>query len=197
MPTLEEELRRDLDRFHREQESELAHEQQEEALLKLERSGLELKRMLEQELQSEAQAELAKDAESSDRAVEKLFEHMVEGPGAGPARGQGDDEEAEPPTTAQSDVRQRARDQVDHVVREVDDVYADGVASDFQRDAKIVIGEHDTHPQSGDVSGDVTDEMLRKRRRRARIEDPLALPEGEPETAVPEAPATESEKDKG
>mgnify|MGYP000275863405 CR=1 FL=1 len=190
MPTLEEELRREPDRFHREEVAELDREKQEEALLKLERSGLELKRALEQELRPEAKAELEKDAESSDRAVEKLFEHMVEGAGTG--KSQDDDEEAEPPTHAQGDVRQRARDPVDHTVREVDDVYSDGVASDFQRDAKVVIGEHDTHPSSGDVA----DEILRKRRRR-RIEDPLSLPEGEPETTAPEAPAAESEKDKG
>lgn len=190
MPTLEEELRREPDLFHREQEAELSREKAEESLLKLERAGVETKRALEEELRPEALTELTKDTESSDGAVEKLFEHMVEGAGQGKSD---DEEEAEPPTSTQVDVRQRARDQADHMVRKVDDVYADGVTSDFQRDAKIVIGELDTHP----ASGDVTDEILRKRRRRARIEDPLALPEGEPEIDAAEAPATESKQSKG
>lgn len=171
MPTLEEELHREPHLFQKEQEPERVQEQAAESrqeLLKLEQRGLEAKREHEAELRPEAAAELAQHAESSDHAVEKLFEHFVEE--------QHDDEEEEQETATQVDVRQRGRNESESANREPDDTFDEGVEGDFQRDAKIVIGEIDTHPSSGDV----TDEIQRKRRRGIRIEDPLSLPETEP-----------------
>lgn len=174
MPTLEEELHREPHLFQKEQEPEHVQEQAAAArleLLKIERQGLDAKREHEAELRPEAAAELAQHAESSDHAVEKLFEHFVEGPGTGES-----EDEEEQKTSTQVDVRQRGRNESETERREPDDAFDDGVEGDFQRDAKIVIGELDTHP----ASGDVTDEIQRKRRRGIRIEDPLSLPETEP-----------------
>lgn len=193
MPTLEEELRREQDLFQKEPVPEPVQEvaavEARQDLLKIEQKGLEVKRDNEAELRPEAAAELSQHAESSDHAVEKLFEHFVE------EQTEEDGEEEEAPTSTQVDVRQRSRDQAEHDVRELDDVYSDGMDGDFQRDAKVVIGELDTRPEGADVGGDVTDELLRKRRRRARLQDPLALPE-EPVAEEPAAPETQSQSDK-
>jgi hypothetical protein len=187
MPTLEEELHREPHLFEKEQEQEHAQEHaaaSRQELLKVERAGLEVKREQEAALRPEAAAELAQHAESSDHAVEKLFEHFAEQQGP-------DDDEEEAATSTQVDVRQRGRNESESTVREQDDVFDEGVEGDFQRDAKVVIGELDTHP----ASGDVTDEIQRKRRRRVRIEDPLALPETEPSRDGSEQ--SESKQDKG
>lgn len=171
MPTLEEELHREPHLFQKEQEPERVQEQAAESrqeLLKLEQKGLDAKREHEAELRPEAAAELVHNTESSDEAVEKLFEHFVEE--------HHEEDEEEKQTATQVDVRQRGRNESETAEREPDDAFDEGVEGDFQRDAKIVIGELDTHP----ASGDVTDEIQRKRRRGIRIEDPLSLPETEP-----------------
>lgn len=186
MPTLEEELHREPHLFQKEQEPERVQEQAAESrqeLLKVEREGLDAKREHEAELRPEAAAELAQHAESSDHAVEKLFEHFAE------EQVDHDDEE-EPETATQVDVRQRGRNESESANREPDDTFDEGVEGDFNRDAKIVIGEMEVHP----ASGDVTDEIQRKRRRGIRIEDPLSLPETEPSS---EGDGAQSESKKG